>query len=92
VRGAVAAAALALGRQPVVDKWTFSTNGIAICGLFGVPTIGFGPANEVHAHTPEDQCPVERLTLAAQFYALFAGEYLEAQPPSPGEASAGQTV
>ena len=29
---------------PVVDKWTFSTNGIATCGLFGVPTVGFGPA------------------------------------------------
>jgi len=78
VRGAVAAAALALGRPPVVDKWTFSTNGIATCGLFGVPTVGFGPANEIHAHTPEDQCPVEHLTLAAQFYALFAGEYLKA--------------
>ena len=61
----------ALGRQPVVDKWTFSTNGVATCGMFGVPTVGFGPANEVHAHTPEDQCPVEHLTRAAQFYALF---------------------
>jgi putative selenium metabolism hydrolase len=76
VRGAVAAATRALGRRPVVDKWTFSTNGIATCGLFGVPTVGFGPANEVHAHTPEDQCPVEHLTLAARFYALFAREYL----------------
>jgi putative selenium metabolism hydrolase len=79
VRGAVAAAAEALGRAPVVDKWTFSTNGIATCGLFGVPTVGFGPANEVHAHTPEDQCPVEHLTLAAQFYALFAQKYLAAR-------------
>ena len=79
VRGAVAAATLALGRPPIVDKWTFSTNGIATCGLFGVPTVGFGPADEVHAHTPEDQCPVEHLTLAAQFYARFAAEYLKAQ-------------
>jgi putative selenium metabolism hydrolase len=79
VRGAVAAATRALGRPPVVDKWTFSTNGIATCGMCGVPTVGFGPADEVHAHTPEDQCPVEHLTLAAQFYALFAGEYLKAQ-------------
>jgi len=78
VRGAVAAATRALGRPPVVDKWTFSTNGIATCGMFGIPTVGFGPANEVHAHTPNDQCPVEHLTLAARFYALFAGEYLKA--------------
>jgi putative selenium metabolism hydrolase len=78
VRGAVAAATLALGRQPVVDKWTFSTNGIATCGMFGIPTVGFGPADEVHAHTPDDQCPVEHLTLAARFYAMFGAEYLKA--------------
>jgi putative selenium metabolism hydrolase len=76
VRAGVAAATQALGCAPVVDKWTFSTNGIATCGLFGVPTIGFGPANEVHAHTPEDQCPVDHLTKAARFYALFGMEYL----------------
>jgi putative selenium metabolism hydrolase len=76
VRSAVSAAEAALGRRPVVDKWTFSTNGIATCGLFGVPTVGFGPANEVHAHTPDDQCPIGHLTLAAGFYALFAQTYL----------------
>jgi putative selenium metabolism hydrolase len=79
VRGAVDAATEALGRPPVVDKWTFSTNGIATCGMFDVPTVGFGPANEVHAHTPEDQCPVEHLTRAASFYALFAKAYLAAR-------------
>ncbi len=76
VRAGVRAAEQALGHRPVVDKWTFSTNGIATCGMFGIPTIGFGPANEVHAHTPDDQCPVEHLTLAAAFYALFANAYL----------------
>ena len=81
VRAAVAAATSALGRRPAVDKWTFSTNGIATCGMFGVPTVGFGPANEVHAHTPEDQCPVEHLARAARFYALFAPEYLAARRP-----------
>jgi putative selenium metabolism hydrolase len=75
VRAAVGAAEAALGRRPVVDKWTFSTNGIATCGLFGVPTVGFGPANEVYAHTPEDQCPIDHLTAAARFYALFATAY-----------------
>ena len=75
VRAAVSAAEGALGRQPVVDKWTFSTNGIATCGLFGVPTIGFGPAHELHAHTPEDQCPIEHLTAAARFYATFGAQY-----------------
>lgn len=79
VRAAVAAARSALGRQPVVDKWTFSTNGVATCGMFGVPTVGFGPANEIYAHGPEDQCPVEHLAAAARFYALFGREYLAAR-------------
>jgi putative selenium metabolism hydrolase len=78
VRAGVEAARQALGRAPVVGKWTFSTNGIATCGLFGIPTVGFGPANEVHAHTPEDQCPVEHLTAAARFYAAFPSAYVAA--------------
>ena len=56
----------ALGRAPAVGKWVFSTNGIATCGMFGIPTVGFGPGNEMHAHTPDDQCPVEHLTRAAR--------------------------
>jgi len=58
-------------KKPVVDKWTFSTNGIATMGMFGIPTIGFGPANEVYAHSVNDQVPVEHLVKAAAFYALF---------------------
>jgi putative selenium metabolism hydrolase len=78
VRGAVAAATSALGREPVVGKWVFSTNGVATCGMFGIPTVGFGPADEVHAHAPDDQCPVEHLTAAAAFYASFPEFYARA--------------
>ena len=60
-----------LGREPDVGKWTFSTNGVATMGMMGIPTIGFGPANEIYAHTVEDQVPVEHLTAAAAFYAAF---------------------
>jgi putative selenium metabolism hydrolase len=75
VVAATRAAEEALGRPPVVGRWSFSTNGTATCGLFGIPTIGFGPANEVHAHTPDDQCPIGDLTLAARFYAAFPSRY-----------------
>jgi len=78
VRAGVAAATQALGKAPVVGKWGFSTNGIATAGMFGVPTVGFGPANEIYAHTPDDQCPVSDLTLAARFYAAFPQAYLAA--------------
>jgi putative selenium metabolism hydrolase len=71
VRAMADAAAGVLGRRPAIGKWGFSTNGIATCGIFGVPTVGFGPGDERFAHSPDDQCPVEHLTIAAQVYAAF---------------------
>ncbi|MBP1642396.1 MAG: selenium metabolism hydrolase [Acidobacteria bacterium] len=71
VVAAVAAATDALGERPRLSRWNFSTNGVASCGLFGVPTVGFGPGDEIWAHTPDDQVPVAHLTAAARFYALF---------------------
>lgn len=59
------------GKAPKIDKWVFSTNGIATCGKFKIPTIGFGPANEIYAHTPKDQCPVEDLVKACEFYTML---------------------
>jgi putative selenium metabolism hydrolase len=67
----------ALGKEPVVGKWTFSTNGVATMGMMGIPTIGFGPANEVYAHTVEDQVPVDHLVKSAAFYASFPSIYCE---------------
>jgi len=60
------------GKKPLVDKWTFSTNGIALNGMYGVPTIGFGPGNEVLAHAPDEKVPVNDLVAASAFYALYA--------------------
>ena len=57
------------GRAPLVDKWTFSTNGVAIAGMHGISCIGLGPGNEVHAHAPNEACPIEHLSGAAAFYA-----------------------
>lgn len=62
------------GKKPKIDKWTFSTNGIALNGLHGIPTIGFGPGNEVLAHAPDEKVPISDLVAAAAFYAAFAYE------------------
>lgn len=70
-RAAVMTAESVLKKKPEVSKWAFSTNGIATMGTLGIPTIGFGPANDIYAHTVEDQVPIEHLYLAASFYALF---------------------
>ena len=62
------------GNAPKVDKWTFSTNGIMTCGTYKIPTIGFGPGNEVLAHAPNEKVPISDLVAATAFYAAFAYE------------------
>jgi len=59
-------------KEPLIDKWTFSTNGVTINGIYGIPTIGFGPGNEVMAHAPNEKVPVSDLVAASAFYAAFA--------------------
>lgn len=59
-------------KEPNIDKWTFSTNGVTINGLYGIPIIGFGPGNEVLAHAPNEKVPIEHLVVATAFYAGFA--------------------
>lgn len=61
--------------DPIVDKWTFSTNGVTICGYFGIPVIGFGPGNEVLAHAPNEKVPVDHLMNATAFYTNFIVRY-----------------
>jgi putative selenium metabolism hydrolase len=62
------------GREPKVDKWTFSTNGVGIMPVHGIPCLGFGPGNEPQAHAADEYCPVGDLSQAAAFYAALAAE------------------
>ncbi|MDR3611777.1 MAG: YgeY family selenium metabolism-linked hydrolase [Ignavibacteriaceae bacterium] len=63
------------GTAPKVDKWTFSTNGVVINGIYGIPCIGFGPGNEVLAHAPDEKVPVDDLVKASAFYAMFCTRF-----------------
>lgn len=60
---------------PKVDKWTFSTNGVGIMGRYGIPTLGFGPGNEVLAHAPNEHIPVDHLVKATAFYMEFVRNF-----------------
>jgi putative selenium metabolism hydrolase len=71
VRAGIECYARLYGERPRVDKWTFSTNGVALAGKHGIPCIGFGPGNEVYAHAPNEAMPIEHLTKATAFYALL---------------------
>lgn len=61
--------------NPVVDKWTFSTNGVSIMGRFGIPCIGFGPGKEAQAHAPNEQTWKEDLVRCAAVYAAVPTMY-----------------
>ncbi len=54
---------------PVVDKWTFSTNGVSIMGRYGIPCIGFGPGKEAQAHAPNEITWKADLVRCAAVYA-----------------------
>jgi putative selenium metabolism hydrolase len=64
-------------QKAITGKWGFSTNGVSTAGLFHIPTFGFGPADEIYAHTVEDQCPISHLTEAMKFYAAFPKYYVQ---------------
>jgi len=55
-------------------KWAFSTNGIYWGGKAKIPAIGFGPGDEVTAHTVLDSVPLNDMVKAAEFYALLPSQ------------------
>lgn len=62
--------------KPVVDKWTFSTNGVSIMGRYGIPCVGFGPGHEDQAHAPNELTWKRELVQAAAMYAVIPQVYL----------------
>lgn len=56
---------------PVVDKWTFSTNGVSIMGRYGIPCIGLGPGKEAQAHAPNEKTWKADLVKCAAVYAAL---------------------
>jgi putative selenium metabolism hydrolase len=66
-----------LGRDPRLHRSAFSSNGCATAGMHDIPTIGFGPADEIHSHTVNDQIPLAQLEPAMAFYGLFPEIYLQ---------------
>jgi putative selenium metabolism hydrolase len=64
-------------QDPVIDKWTFSTNGVAITGMSGIPCIGFGPGHEDQSHAPNESTWKSELVQAAAMYAAVPILYVE---------------
>jgi putative selenium metabolism hydrolase len=71
VRAGVDAYGELYNKPPFVDKWTFSTNCVAICGRHNIPCIGFGPGDENQAHAPNEVNRIADLEIASAFYAAL---------------------
>jgi putative selenium metabolism hydrolase len=71
--GQAARGLIGLAAAPA-SKWNFSTNGIYWAGKAGIPSIGFGPGDEVTAHTVKDSVSLAEVVKATEFYAVLAGQ------------------
>lgn len=65
------AAELLWGERPTTGSWAFSTNGTYWMGKAGILSIGFGPGDEIHAHTVLDQVILDDVVRSTEWYALF---------------------
>ncbi|MCX6017279.1 MAG: M20/M25/M40 family metallo-hydrolase, partial [Chloroflexi bacterium] len=74
VQAALATTERAFGVRAATGKWDFSTNGTYWAGKAGIPSIGFGPGDERHAHTAIEQVPLDDVVRATAFYALLPSE------------------
>lgn len=71
VQGALAATEAVFGQRAPTGKWNFSTNGTYWAGKADIPSIGFGPGDEIHAHTVIDQVRLDDVVRATAFYAAL---------------------
>jgi putative selenium metabolism hydrolase len=58
-------------RRDPAGKWDFSTNGNYWRGKAGIPSVGFGPGDEIFAHSVNEHVPIAEVVEATQFYALL---------------------
>lgn len=59
------------GEDPTIGRWDFCTNATFLCGITGIPAVGFGPGDSSLCHSTEDKVLISELVNAVKFYATF---------------------
>jgi succinyl-diaminopimelate desuccinylase len=74
VRAAAGAIERATGAAPAVRPWRFATDGRHTAGDHGIPTLGYAPGREEHAHTNRERLELEPARAVFEAYpALIRG-------------------
>jgi len=71
VKNSVKAYEKLFNEKPIVDKWTFSTNGVSIMGKHNIPVVGFGPGEERLARAPNEYVEIDHLYRASAMYSAM---------------------
>ncbi len=67
------------GQSPGLASYQFCTNGAYSAGVAGVPTVGYGPSSEAHAHVIDESVSLEQLVRAEAGYRGIMREVLRIQ-------------
>ncbi|MGI9952246.1 YgeY family selenium metabolism-linked hydrolase [Moorellaceae bacterium AZ2] len=59
---------------PLISSYSFCTNGSCSAGIYGIPTVGFGPGRETEAHIADEYLDLEQLYKSAVGYYHLAME------------------
>lgn len=71
IKSAVEAYTAITGDTAVIGKWDFCTNATYLCGITGIPSVGFGPGDESLCHGTEEKLSIDELLTAASVYTLI---------------------
>ncbi len=72
VQAAAAAYSAITGKPAKIGKWDFCTNATYLCGVTGIPSVGFGPGDESLCHGTAEELSIEDFVVSAGVYALTA--------------------
>lgn len=65
-----------LATRPQVRTWGFSTDGVYTMGEAGIPTVGFGPGDDMLAHTADEHIALAQVFDASRAYAHLSIDLL----------------